>query len=75
MARVSGVFLELMRRSETVYYWKSKKGWEVDFIIRQGIDVSEVIQVSFLLRLMLIAGQTNRAFLYAGVSGNKTNHP
>jgi predicted AAA+ superfamily ATPase len=41
------VFLELQRRNKGVYYWKSKKGKEVDFIIREGPDITEAIQVCF----------------------------
>ena len=43
------VFLELLRRNKEPYYWKSKKGKEVDFIIRDGIQIAEAIQVCFSL--------------------------
>ncbi len=43
------VFLELMRRNKTLYYWKSKKGKEVDFITKDGLHITEAIQVCFSL--------------------------
>jgi len=41
------VFLELKRRNKEIYYWKSKKGKEVDFLIKRGLDIEEAIQVSY----------------------------
>lgn len=43
------VFLELKRRNKEIYYWKSKKGKEVDFVIKRGLDIEEAIQVSYNL--------------------------
>ena len=43
------VFLELLRRNKELYYWKSKKGTEVDFIIKEGLRITEAIQVCFSL--------------------------
>jgi len=43
------VFVELLRRKKDIYYWKSKKGREVDFVVRQGPQVAEAIQVCFSL--------------------------
>ena len=43
------VFLELKRRSKEIYYWKSKKGKEVDFLIKKGLNIEEAIQVSYNL--------------------------
>lgn len=40
------VFLELKRKDKDVFYWKSKKGREVDFIIKKGLKVQEAIQVA-----------------------------
>jgi hypothetical protein len=39
------VFLELKRRNREVFYWKSGRGGEVDFIVREGLKVVEGIQV------------------------------
>ncbi|MCD6570733.1 MAG: ATP-binding protein [Deltaproteobacteria bacterium] len=43
------VFLELLRRNKELYYWKSKKGREVDFIIKEGLYITEAIQVCYSL--------------------------
>ena len=43
------VFIELKRRYKQpvpdIYYWKSKGGMEVDFVIKEGLDISGLIQV------------------------------
>lgn len=41
------VFLELKRRGKELYYWKSKKGKEVDFVLKKGLKIEQAIQVSF----------------------------
>jgi len=43
------VFLELKRRNKEIYYWKSRNGKEVDFIIKNGLKVEEAINVCFSL--------------------------
>jgi len=43
------VFLELRRKNKDIYYWKSKRGKEVDFIIRKGLHIAEAIQVCFTM--------------------------
>jgi len=43
------VFLGLKRRNKEIYYWKSKKGKEVDFLIKKGLNIEEAIQVSYNL--------------------------
>ena len=43
------VFLELLRRNKEIYYWKSKKGKEVDFIVKEGLHITEARQVCFSL--------------------------
>jgi len=37
------VFLELKRRGKEIYYWSGKS--EVDFVIKEGPHVNELIQV------------------------------
>lgn len=39
------VFIELLRRGYHSYYWKSKKGREVDFLIKKGLRIEKAIQV------------------------------
>ena len=44
------VFLELKRRkslTEEIHYWKNKEGHEVDFIVREGLNTKEAIQVVY----------------------------
>ncbi len=43
----NAVFLELKRRSDEIYYWKSKDGFEVDFVVKNGQNVQTLIQVSW----------------------------
>lgn len=40
------VYIELKRRSHDIFYWKNKKS-EVDFVIRKGRNITELIQVSY----------------------------
>lgn len=49
----NAAFLELKRRvlgQKEICYWRSKEGLEADFIVRQGTNVSEAIQVVYELR-------------------------
>ena len=39
------VFLTLKRNKKEIYYWKDKKQREVDFIVKKGKNISEIIQV------------------------------
>lgn len=39
------VFVELMRRKKEVYYGRSHKGREVDFILKEGLKITGAIQV------------------------------
>jgi len=46
------VYIELLRRSKykndfQIYYWRDRQQREVDFVIIKGIDVKELIQVSY----------------------------
>jgi hypothetical protein len=43
------VFIELLRRNKEIYYWKSKRGKEVDFLIKEGLKVKQALQVSLTL--------------------------
>ena len=43
------VFIQLKRKNEEIYYWKSKEGREVDFILKKGTQIDEAIQVSLSL--------------------------
>ena len=41
------VFLQLKRSNHEMYYWQSAKGHEVDFVIKEGLKASQLIQVCF----------------------------
>ncbi len=43
------VFVELKRRGKDIYYWKDKSGREVDFLVKEGLRVKEIIQVCWNL--------------------------
>ena len=43
------VFMELKRINKEIFYWKSKKNQEVDFVIKRGLKIEEAIQVCFSL--------------------------
>lgn len=43
------VLLDLFRNSKEVYYWKSKKGYEVDFVIHEKKQIAHAIQVCYHL--------------------------
>ena len=43
------VFVELLRRNKEIFYWKSKRGKEVDFLIKRGLKIEEAVQVSITL--------------------------
>ncbi len=44
------VFLEIRLRNLEVYYWKSKDGYEVDFVVKAGQKLTELIQVAWDVR-------------------------
>lgn len=39
------VFISLKRLGHEIFYWKNEKGWEVDFVVKSGMDIKELIQV------------------------------
>ncbi len=45
------VFLEIRRRNLEVYYWKSRDGYEVDFVVKAGQKLTELIQVAWDVRV------------------------
>lgn len=40
------VFIELRRRKKEIFYYKTRKGYEVDFLIKKGTRIKELIQVT-----------------------------
>jgi predicted AAA+ superfamily ATPase len=52
------VFEQLMRKGFEFYYWKSKKGNEVDFLVRQQNKITDAIQVTYSLSTENLARET-----------------
>ena len=40
------VFVELKRRKKEIFYYKTRKGLEVDFLLKEGTRIKELIQVT-----------------------------
>ncbi len=45
----NAVLMELKRRDKEVYYWKDEKKREIDFLIKEGEKITELIQVCWNL--------------------------
>jgi len=43
------ICIELLRRNQDIFYWKSKNNKEVDFLIKKGIQINSAIQVCLSL--------------------------
>ena len=41
------LYIELKRKGKEIYYWKDPKHREVDFVIKEGMAVKELIRVCF----------------------------
>lgn len=59
------VGIELKRKGKNIYYWKDYQHREVDFVVKNGIDVSQLIQVSFNLREMNVKEREIKSLLKA----------
>ena len=64
------VFLELKRRENTkplqeVYYYKTREGYEVDFLIKEGMEIKELMQVCYANSYEEIPEREIRALLHA----------
>ncbi|VAW38843.1 Uncharacterized ATPase, AAA superfamily [hydrothermal vent metagenome] len=62
------VCLELKRRGHEIYYWRNRTGLEVDFVIKQGLDITGAIQVCHDLE----APDTKRREIKAAIAAAKT---
>ncbi len=65
------VFLELKRKSEEIFYWKSKQPKEVDFITKKGLKVDNAIQVAVSISDNKVKDREINAFIKA----KKELHP
>ena len=59
------VFLEIKRRNDEVFYWKSNDGYEVDFVVKSGQKITELIQVSWDVNDEAVQMREERALWYA----------
>ena len=62
------VFLELARRykvNRELFYFQSKEGYEVDFLIKQGLNINQLIQVIYANSFDEIDHREIRALLKA----------
>jgi len=61
------VAIELLRKHslENVYYFKTREGYEVDFLIKEGLRVKQLIQVSYANDFDEIEPRECRALLHA----------
>ncbi len=41
------VAIELKRKNKEIYYWKNPEHYEVDFIVKQGMKVKQIMQVCY----------------------------
>ena len=61
----NAVFLELKRRFDEIFYWKSKDGLEVDFVVKNGQDVQTLIQVSWDVKNKKTRNREERSLCHA----------
>ena len=65
------VFLELLRRKsfagslQEMYYWKDHHGREVDFVIKNGPSVEQLVQVTYASGEQEIEGRETKALITA----------
>ncbi len=67
----NAVFLELKRRQNEeplleIYYWKDYQGREVDFVVKEGLNVKQLIQVTYISRKGEIEKREINSLLKAG---------
>jgi len=43
------IFIELLRRKKDIYYYKTKNDREIDFVLKEGERITELIQVCYTL--------------------------
>lgn len=59
------VFIELLRKDYQIFYWRSKRGKEVDFLIKKGLKIDKAIQVSISLKNRKTRGREIKGLLNA----------
>ncbi len=61
----NAIFIELKRRNKEVYYWRDRYGYEVDFIIKEGLAPNELIQACWDLSDEKVKQREIRALMHA----------
>ena len=64
------VFIELKRRDKNVFYYMDYSGWEVDFVLKKGSKITNLIQVVYNLNNVELRNREFRSLLK---SSNKFN--
>ena len=59
------VAIELKRRGKEIYYWKDYQGREVDFVVKDGLNVKELIQVCYDIEDLSTKNRELRALVKA----------
>jgi hypothetical protein len=59
------VFLELKRRGKEIFYYRTANGLEVDFAVREGNRLTELIQVTRDMKVEKTRGRELKALLKA----------
>ena len=59
------VAVNLLKKEKEIFYWKNEKNEEVDFVIKEGLKVKELIQVSYDIRNLDTRKREIRALLSA----------
>jgi len=62
----NAVFLELNRRGNDIFYWKDAQHREVDFVLKQGMKVRQLIQVCYDISKSDTREREMKALLKAG---------
>ena len=60
------VAIELKRRGEEIYYWRDYSGREVDFVVKEGVKVKQLIQVCYDIEDVSTKNRELRALIKAG---------
>ncbi|MFH1320235.1 MAG: ATP-binding protein [Bacteroidota bacterium] len=59
------IAMNLLRENKDVFYWKSRLGYEVDFVIKDELKVKELIQVCYQIENEEVLNREMRALLQA----------
>ncbi len=61
----NAVAIELKRRDKEFYYYKTKEGYEVDFVVKEGLKVKQMIQVTAINDINELDNREIRGLLHA----------